>query len=90
MPEMVTVGFVVFWLGCCLTYIGVMALPALAKNRKSAFNLLLLTGLAGWSTMIGAAALSGFGQAWLKMPASLMFAAIAIALGAIFSWNRPR
>lgn len=83
MQGTVTVGFLLFWAGLVMAYIGAVLLPMLTKSQKAAFWTLATSCAIGWAAMVGGAAIFGYGGTWLNMPASLMFGAIAIILSAV-------
>lgn len=87
MPSTVTIGFLLFWIGLSAAYLGVLALPTLTKNWKTAFWLLFLSGTAGWIAMIAAAKFFDYGQVWVEMPASWLLvgaSTVILSMGLIY------
>ena len=54
MPDTMTIGFWLFWLGASAAYAGTMWLPSLAKSRKAALGVLALLAISGWTAMLAA------------------------------------
>ena len=90
MPDTMTIGFWLFWLGASAAYAGTMWLPSVAKSRKAALGVLALLAISGWTAMLAASSFTDYGRTWLDMPAAYFTGGLTVLTGVILILSRKR
>ncbi len=89
MPDTMTIGLWLFYLGAGVAYIGTARLPWMAKSLKATLWTLVLTAASGWAAMFAAAIFTGYGQTWLDMPAAYLTGGLTVLAGLASTINGP-